>query len=234
LQSRVRFGIVLVIAPWNYPYLTAVNTIVPALIAGNAVILKHATQTLLVGERFAEAMAIAELPAGLFTNVVLSHAQTAKLLGSGAINHASFTGSVAGGKAIAQAAAGTFTTLGLELGGKDPAYVRPDANLDYAVENLVDGAFYNTGQSCCGVERIYVHADVYDQFVDRFVALTSNYVLGNPLDQATTLGPMAATRFADLVARKLPRRSRWALARTSTRPHSQPTATIVLISHRKY
>ena len=196
---RDPLGVVLVIAPWNYPYLTAVNTIVPALIAGNAVILKHATQTVLVGERFAEAMAIAELPAGLFTNVVLSHSQTAKLLGSGAINHVSFTGSVAGGKAIAQAAAGTFTTLGLELGGKDPAYVRPDANLDHAVENLVDGAFYNTGQSCCGVERIYVHTDVYDRFVDGFVALTSKYVLGNPLDQATTLGPMAATRFADLV-----------------------------------
>jgi acyl-CoA reductase-like NAD-dependent aldehyde dehydrogenase len=218
-----------VIAPWNYPYLTAVNTIVPALIAGNAVILKHATQTLLVGERFAEAMAIAELPAGLFTNVVLSHAQTAKLLGSGAINHASFTGSVAGGKAIAQAAAGTFTTLGLELGGKDPAYVRPDANLDYAVENLVDGAFYNTGQSCCGVERIYVHADVYDQFVDRFVALTSNYVLGNPLDQATTLGPMAATRFADLVRAQTAE----AIA-MGARAHLDPTAFPANRDHSPY
>jgi acyl-CoA reductase-like NAD-dependent aldehyde dehydrogenase len=196
---REPLGLVLVIAPWNYPYLTAVNTIVPALIAGNAVILKHASQTLLVGERFAEAMAHAELPAGLFTNVVLSHQQTAKLLASGAINHASFTGSVAGGRAIAQATAGTFTTLGLELGGKDPAYVRADANLEQAIENLVDGAFYNSGQSCCGVERIYVHADLYSRFVEGFVALTSGYVLGNPLDQATTLGPMAATRFADLV-----------------------------------
>jgi acyl-CoA reductase-like NAD-dependent aldehyde dehydrogenase len=196
---REPLGLVLVIAPWNYPYLTAVNTIVPALIAGNAVILKHASQTLLAGERFAEAMARAEIPAGLFTNVVLSHQQTARLLASGAINHASFTGSVAGGKAIAQATAGTFTTLGLELGGKDPAYVRADANIDHAIENLVDGAFYNSGQSCCGVERIYVHADVYDRFVEGFVALTSNYVLGNPLDQTTTLGPMAATRFADLV-----------------------------------
>jgi acyl-CoA reductase-like NAD-dependent aldehyde dehydrogenase len=196
---REPLGLVLVIAPWNYPYLTAVNTIVPALIAGNAVILKHASQTLLAGERFAEAMARADIPAGLFANVVLSHQQTAKLLATGAINHASFTGSVAGGKAIAQATAGTFTTLGLELGGKDPAYVRADANLEHAIENLVDGAFYNSGQSCCGVERIYVHADLYDRFVDGFVALTSSYVLDDPLDQATTLGPMAATRFADLV-----------------------------------
>jgi acyl-CoA reductase-like NAD-dependent aldehyde dehydrogenase len=199
LVQHEPLGLVLVIAPWNYPYLTAVNTIVPALIAGNAVILKHASQTLLAGERFAEAMAQAELPPGLFTNIVVTHNQTAKLLASGAIDHASFTGSVAGGKAIEQAAAGTFATLGLELGGKDPAYVRADAKLDHAIENLVDGAFYNTGQSCCGVERIYVHEDVYGAFVEGFVALTSAYVLGDPLDQATTLGPMAAVRFADLV-----------------------------------
>jgi acyl-CoA reductase-like NAD-dependent aldehyde dehydrogenase len=199
LIRREPLGTVLVVAPWNYPFLTAVNTIVPALIAGNAVILKHAAQTLLVGERFAEAMAMADLPPGLFSNVLLTHDQTARLLASGAINHASFTGSVAGGKAIEQAAAGTFTTLGLELGGKDPAYVRADAALDYAVENLVDGAFFNSGQSCCGVERIYVHADLYDRFVEQFVELTGQYVLGNPLDAATSLGPMAATRFADLV-----------------------------------
>lgn len=199
LIRREPLGTVLVVAPWNYPFLTAVNTIVPALIAGNAVILKHAAQTLLVGERFAEAMAMADLPPGLFSNVLLTHEQTARLLASGAINHASFTGSVAGGRAIEQAAAGTFTTLGLELGGKDPAYVRADAALDYAVENLADGTFFNSGQSCCGVERIYVHASLYDRFVEQFVALTGQYVLGNPLDAATSLGPMAATRFAELV-----------------------------------
>ncbi len=191
LVRREPLGLVLVI--------TAVNTIVPALMAGNAVILKHASQTLLAGERFAEAMAQAELPPGLFANIVLTHQQTARLLASGAIDHASFTGSVAGGRAIEQAAAGTFTSLGLELGGKDPAYVRADAALDHAIENLVDGAFYNSGQSCCGVERIYVHEAIYDKFVEGFVALTSSYVLGDPLEESTTLGPMAATRFADLV-----------------------------------
>ncbi len=196
---REPLGIVLVIAPWNYPYLTAVNTIVPALIAGNAVILKHATQTLLVGERFASAMAKAGLPDGLFANVLLSHEQTAKLLGSGAVDHVNFTGSVAGGRAIERAAAGSFTTLGLELGGKDPAYVRADAQLDAAVENLVDGAFYNSGQCCCGIERIYVQAEIYDRFVEGVTALASRYVLGNPLEESTTLGPMAATRFADVV-----------------------------------
>jgi acyl-CoA reductase-like NAD-dependent aldehyde dehydrogenase len=192
-------GVVFVIAPWNYPYLTAVNSIVPALMAGNAVILKHAAQTLLVGERFAKAFEQAGLPKGVFQNIVLDHAQTEKLLGSGKIDHVNFTGSVAGGRAIEKAAAGTFMTLGLELGGKDPAYVLPDVKLDHAVANLVDGAFYNSGQCCCGIERVYVHEKVYDEFVEGFIAETKNYVVGNPLDQATTMGPMAQARFADFI-----------------------------------
>ncbi len=192
-------GVVLVIAPWNYPFLTAVNTIVPAIIAGNAVILKHASQTILVGERFQQAMDKAGAPKGLFRNLVLSHDDTSKILSSSGVDHVNFTGSVEGGRSIERAAAGTFTTVGLELGGKDPAYVRADANFDYAVENLVDGAFYNSGQCCCGIERIYVHENLYGRFVEKYVDLTSRYVLGNPLDEATTLGPMAHTRFADLV-----------------------------------
>jgi acyl-CoA reductase-like NAD-dependent aldehyde dehydrogenase len=192
-------GTVMVIAPWNYPFLTAVNSIVPGLMAGNAVILKHASQTLLVGERFAEAFRAAGLPEGLFQNLVLNHADTETLIGSGQIDHINFTGSVEGGRRIERAAAGTFATLGLELGGKDPAYVRADANLANAVENLVDGSFFNSGQSCCGVERIYVHADVYDRFVDGFVENARGWTLGNPLDAATVVGPMAAPKFADLV-----------------------------------
>jgi acyl-CoA reductase-like NAD-dependent aldehyde dehydrogenase len=199
LVKHVPLGVVLVIAPWNYPYLTAVNTIVPALMAGNTVILKHASQTLLVGERFQKAMDMAGLPKGVFQNVVLDHAVTEQLLGSGKIDHCNFTGSVNGGKAIERAAAGTFMSLGLELGGKDPAYVLPDADLEHAVANIVDGAFYNSGQCCCGIERIYVHEDVYDDFVEGARALTAQYVLGNPLDQATTIGPMANARFADVV-----------------------------------
>ncbi|WP_027037626.1 aldehyde dehydrogenase family protein [Mesorhizobium ciceri] len=192
-------GVVMVIAPWNYPYLTAVNTIVPALMAGNTVILKHAAQTLLVGERFQQAFDKVGLPKGVFQNVVLNHAQTEKLLGSGKIDHVNFTGSVGGGSAIEKAVAGTFMTLGLELGGKDPAYVLPDAKMDHAVANLVDGAFYNSGQCCCGIERVYVHEKVYDEFVEGFIAETKNYVVGNPLDQTTTMGPMAQARFADLI-----------------------------------
>ena len=192
-------GIVFVIAPWNYPFLTAVNTIVPALMAGNAVILKHAAQTLLAGERFQAAFDKAGLPKGLFQNIVLNHSQTEKLLGSGKIDHCNFTGSVGGGRAIEKAAAGTFMTLGLELGGKDPAYVLPDAKMDHAVANLVDGAFYNSGQCCCGIERVYVHEKVYDEFIEGFIAETKNYVVGNPLDAATTMGPMAQARFADAI-----------------------------------
>jgi acyl-CoA reductase-like NAD-dependent aldehyde dehydrogenase len=197
--KREPLGVVFVVAPWNYPYMTAVNTVAPALIAGNAVILKHAAQTILVGERFQKAMDKAGLPKGIFQNLVLTHDQTSRILADGRVDHANFTGSVAGGRAIEKAAAGTFMTLGLELGGKDPAYVRADANLSHAVENLVDGAFYNSGQCCCGIERIYVHESLYDRFVDGFVDLTRQYVLGNPLDEATTLGPMAHVRFADWV-----------------------------------
>jgi acyl-CoA reductase-like NAD-dependent aldehyde dehydrogenase len=197
--AREPLGTVMVIAPWNYPFLTANNTILPALMAGNAVILKHATQTLLVGERFAEAAKAAGLPDGLFQNLVLSHADTEKLIGSGSIDHINFTGSVEGGRRIERAAAGTFATLGLELGGKDPAYVRADAKLDFSIENLVDGAFYNSGQCCCGIERIYVHADRYDQFVEGFVENARGWTLGNPLDPDTMIGPMAQGRLADVV-----------------------------------
>lgn len=197
--TREPVGTVLVIAPWNYPYLTTINSIVPALMAGNAVILKHASQTLLVGERFDDAMRAAGLPDGLFQNIVLSHADTEKLIGSGRIDHISFTGSVSGGRTIERAAAGTFATLGLELGGKDPAYVRPDANIAHAAENLAEGVFFNSGQSCCGVERIYVHESVYKPFLDAFLDFSRSWTLGNPLDQSTMIGPMARPSFADLV-----------------------------------
>lgn len=192
-------GIVFTIAPWNYPYLTAVNSIIPALMAGNAVLLKHAAQTLLVGERFAEAFRKAGLPEGLFQTLSLDHEKTLALISSGVIDQINFTGSVDAGRAIEKAAAGTFAHVVLELGGKDPAYVRADANLNHAIENLVDGAMFNSGQCCCGIERIYVHASLYDKFVEGAVALTQTYTLGSPLDEATTLGPMARASLAHIV-----------------------------------
>ncbi|MGN6101631.1 MAG: aldehyde dehydrogenase family protein [Devosia sp.] len=197
--TREPVGTVLVIAPWNYPFLTAINSIVPALMAGNAVILKHAPQTLLAGERIDEAMRSTGLPEGLFQNLVMTHQDTDRLIASGVIDHISFTGSVRGGREIERAAAGTFASIGLELGGKDPAYVRADANVSFAAENLVDGAFFNSGQSCCGIERIYVHEAVYDPFVSQFIEQARGWTLGNPLDPATVVGPMAHARFADAV-----------------------------------
>jgi len=200
---REPLGTVFVIAPWNYPYLTAVNSIIPALMAGNAVILKHATQTLLVGERFQRAFDQAGLPAGLFRNLLLDHAQSARIIASGQVQQVNFTGSVAGGQAMERAASGLFLGMGLELGGKDPAYVRHDADLAFAVENLVDGSFFNSGQSCCGIERIYVDRGVYPEFVERFAEATRSYVLGDPLDGATTLGPMVKASSADFVRRQI-------------------------------
>jgi acyl-CoA reductase-like NAD-dependent aldehyde dehydrogenase len=192
-------GIVLTVAPWNYPYLTAVNSVIPALMAGNAVIFKAAAQTILVGDRFQTAMDKAGLPKGLFRTLTLSHDATLMLIASGKIDQVCFTGSVAAGRAVEQAAAGTFTGIGLELGGKDPAYVRADVDLAHAIENIVDGAYFNSGQCCCGIERVYVHEDVYEKFVDGFTALTKQYVLGDPLDEKTTLGPMAQKRLAAAV-----------------------------------
>lgn len=199
LIKREPAGLVFTVAPWNYPYLTAVNSIIPALMAGNAVILKHARQTLLVGERFAKAFEAAGLPEGLFHNLVLSHDQTADLISGGQVDVVCFTGSVGGGASIEKSAAGQFMRLGLELGGKDPAYVRADANVAFAVENLVDGAFFNSGQSCCGIERIYVHEKLFDDFVSQFVELVKGYSLGSSMDEATTLGPMVNTQAADFV-----------------------------------
>ncbi len=196
---REPHGVVLVVAPWNYPYLTAINTIAPALIAGNTVVLKHATQTLLVGERMVNAFHEAGVPEDVFQNVFLDHETTSELIAARSFGFVNFTGSVGGGKAMERAAAGTFTNLGLELGGKDPGYVMEDADLDAAVATLMDGAMYNSGQCCCGIERIYVTAGLYDAFVEKAVAIASAYKLGNPLDPETTLGPMAHRRFADEV-----------------------------------
>jgi len=197
--SREPLGVVFVVAPWNYPYLTTVNSVMPALMAGNTVVLKHSDQTLLVAERFQDAFDAAGLPEGVFQHIVLSHDQTASAIAARKADMVAFTGSVAGGAAMERAAVGTFIAVNLELGGKDPAYVRPDVKLDFAIENIADGAFFNSGQCCCGIERVYVHEKVYDDFVDGLVALTRKYVLGDPTDPATTLGPMARARGAATV-----------------------------------
>ncbi len=193
---REPHGVVLVIAPWNYPYMTAINTVAPALMAGNSVVIKHATQSLLVGERMVRAFVEGGVPEDVFQNLFLDHQTTSDLIKARQFDFINFTGSVEGGRSIERAAAGTFVGLGLELGGKDPGYVMEDANLDAAVDTLMDGAMFNSGQCCCGIERVYVHSSLYDAFVEKSAAWVSNLKLGNPLDPETTLGPMANKRFA--------------------------------------
>ena len=196
---REPLGVVLVLAPWNYPWLTSVNAVVPALLAGNSVILKMAQQTPLVAERYAEAFTAAGLPPGVFQFLHIGHDQAARAIADPRVAFVAFTGSVEGGHAVQRAAASRFIATGLELGGKDPAYVRSDADLSSTLENLVDGSYFNSGQSCCGVERIYVQKGIFSEFVDGFVALTRQYKLGNPLDPKTTLGPMVRAAAADQV-----------------------------------
>jgi acyl-CoA reductase-like NAD-dependent aldehyde dehydrogenase len=238
--KRVPLGIVAVVAPWNYPYLTAVNAVLPALIAGNAVVLKHSHQTPLCAERFLEAFLAAGVPSGVFQYLHLSHADTARLMGDARVASVCFTGSVSGGHAVVAATAAGFATSGLELGGKDPAYVRADANLAQAIETLTDGAFYNAGQSCCGIKRIYVAAPKYDEFVAGVVDLTHKYRLGSPLEPDTTLGPVVRAAAADAVrdqvrdavkrgARQLIEESRFAASAAGT-PYLAPQV-LVAVDH---
>lgn len=201
--ERVPLGTVFSIVPWNYPYLTAVNSIIPAIMAGNTVIMKPSLQTPLTATRIADAAVAAGLPKGVFNYLFLDHAATEKVIDNEAINFISFTGSVSGGHRIIAAAQKRFVGIGLELGGKDPAYVRSDAKIEYSIENLVDGAFFNSGQSCCGIERIYVHETVYETFVDQFVALVKLYKLDDPSNPETTLGPVVNVEAANRVRQQI-------------------------------
>ena len=234
---REPLGLVLVIAPWNYPWLTSVNAVVPALLAGNSVILKMAAQTPLVAERYAEAFKAVGLPPGVFQFLHMDHAQVARTIADPRIAFVAFTGSVPGGQAVQKAAAARFIGTGFELGGKDPAYVRPDADLDFAVENLVDGAYFNSGQSCCGIERIYVHKKIYKPFVDGFVQLTRQYRLGNPLEKETNLGPLVRTEAAENVRAQIKqavKKGAKALLRLKDTPKTPylPPEVLIDVDHR--
>lgn len=195
---RQPLGVALIIAPWNYPYLTALNGILPALIAGNAVQLKHSQQTPICAEVIAKCLRQAGVPEDVFDYFQADHQTIDSYISAGNVDYVSFTGSVAGGKAIERTAAGGFIPVNLELGGKDPAYIRKDCDLDYAAVQTADGAFFNSGQCCCGLERIYVHRDVYDDYLVKLTAQAEALVLGSPEEEETTLGPMvreeAATR----------------------------------------
>ena len=192
-------GTIFIIAPWNYPFNTSVNSIVPSLLSGNTIILKHSSQTPLCAEQLYEAAKKANLPENIFQYLHLDHSSTSKIIADNRVNHVLFTGSVSGGKEIKKSMGTRFISAGLELGGKDPAYVRSDCNLDHAIENLVDGSYFNSGQSCCGIERIYVDEKIYDNFIDGFKSITEQYILGNPLDKNTNLGPVVRLNAAKYI-----------------------------------
>ncbi|KAF8736117.1 hypothetical protein AX14_000840 [Amanita brunnescens Koide BX004] len=203
--KREPLGVVLVITPWNYPYLTTVNSVLPAIIAGNAVLLKPSPQTPLAAERFALALRNAGVPPDVIQVVHMSPELASYVVEHPTVNFISFTGSVPVGQAIAKAAANNtnFPGIGLELGGKDPAYVRPDADLDYTVAELVDGAFYNSGQSCCAVERIYVHESLFDTFVSKYVDAAKKFKLGDPTLPETNLGPVFSLASAEKIRKQV-------------------------------
>lgn len=206
LTRKIKYlpvGVVFIIAPWNYPYLTTINTLIPALLSGNSVILKHSAQTPLCAENIVNLLLEAGLPEYICQYLHLSHEDTKKIITEHVVNYVAFTGSVNGGKQISQAIGSVFHGASLELGGKDAAYVKQDVNLDYTVEQLVDGAFFNSGQSCCGVERIYVDSRIYDDFIDKYITLTKKYILENPTYKETTLGPMVSTHAANLVRQQI-------------------------------
>tara|TARA_B100000029_G_scaffold514990_1_gene619966 strand:+ start:29 stop:1414 length:1386 start_codon:yes stop_codon:yes gene_type:complete len=201
--SKEPLGTIFIIAPWNYPYNTSVNSIVPSLLSGNCAILKHSSQTPLCAEQLYNAAKASGLPEGVFQYLHLDHKSTSKIIADSRIDHVLFTGSVSGGKEVKRSIGERFINAGLELGGKDPAYVRKDCNLNHAIENLADGVFYNSGQSCCGIERIYVDNEVYDQFVEGIKDFTEKYILGDPLKKETNLGPVVRLSAANFIREQI-------------------------------
>ena len=189
--AKAPLGVVLDLPAWNYPLLTAVNAVVPAVLAGNAVVVKHSPRTPLCGEHFARAFAEANGPANVVQSLFVDYETTEKMVADKRIDSVLFTGSVLGGHRIQAAAKDRFLHVGLELGGNDPAYVAEDADLTNTVENVVDGAIYNAGQSCCAVERVYVHRSMYEKFISAAEPLVKGYVLGDPTSDKTSLGPIA-------------------------------------------
>jgi acyl-CoA reductase-like NAD-dependent aldehyde dehydrogenase len=192
-------GTIFVIAAWNFPLLITVNSIIPALLAGNTVLLKHSGQTPKIGKHFENAFNKLGSFSNLIFNSILDHKTTGQVIEELAIDHVIFTGSVNGGKQILNHTSKRFMTPGLELGGKDAAYIHHDADIDYAVETIVDGCMFNSGQSCCGIERVYAHESIREEFLEKAEKLISEYKAGDPNESSTTLGPLAQAKAADFM-----------------------------------
>lgn len=190
--SKESIGASLVISPWNYPLLCPIGAIIPSIICGNSVLLKHSPRTPMLGQIFEDAFnSVGAL--NVVQNLFLHHTDVENVYKYPLINFVGFTGSVEGGKAVLMDIArnGRFIRTNFELGGKDAAYVREDADIDFAVENVIDGAMYNAGQSCCAIERAYIHESIYEEFIERALKVISNRKIGNPLEETTKLGPQA-------------------------------------------
>jgi acyl-CoA reductase-like NAD-dependent aldehyde dehydrogenase len=183
-------GLVGNVSAWNYPYFVGSNVFVPALLAGNAVLYKPSEFATLTGLAIAEAMVAAGVPAAVFAPVI-GGGEAGRALLEQRLDAVFFTGSYATGRKIAEAAARQLMKVQLELGGKDPVYVADDVDAVAAARATADGAFYNTGQSCCSVERIYVHEKIHDAFVEAFVAEVQGFAVGDPMDEKTYIGPVA-------------------------------------------
>lgn len=192
LTERVSYeplGVVGNISAWNYPYFVGANVFVPALLTGNAVLYKPSEFSALTGLAIGELLSLAGVPKDVFS-VLIGRAEVGQALLSQPLAGMFFTGSHATGVKVAEAAARGMMRLQLELGGKDPAYIAPDVDVAAVAEGVADGAFYNAGQSCCSVERIYVHESIYDSFVEHFTKTVQGFVRGAPTDESTYIGPL--------------------------------------------
>lgn len=196
--EHVPLGLIFVISAWNFPLLITVNSVLPALISGNTVLLKHSSLTPKIGKHFENAFGKLGGKQTL-SQIIVNHANTGRIIEELPIDHVVFTGSVEGGHNILKHTSKKFMQPALELGGKDGAYVHKDANIQHAVDTIVDGAMFNTGQSCCGIERAYVHEAVYDEFIRKAQKLIETYRLGDPKNEQTSLGPVAQSKSTDVM-----------------------------------
>ncbi|HET7728482.1 MAG TPA: aldehyde dehydrogenase family protein [Usitatibacter sp.] len=200
--SHEPLGVVANISAWNYPWFVGSNVFVPALLAGNTVLYKPSEFASLTGSEIARLLYASGVPQDVFVPVIGAGAVGAALLDQ-PVDGVFFTGSVATGKRIAEKVAGRMIKLQLELGGKDPVYVCDDADIAKAAAGIADGAFYNTGQSCCSVERIYVHQAVFDRFVDAFLGEVRRFRRGDPEEDSTYIGPLARAPQLEVLERQV-------------------------------
>ncbi len=200
--ARQPVGLVFIISPWNYPLLTTVNTLIAAVLAGNTVIIKHSPYTPLCGKMFEDAFETAGLK-NIVNDCLVTLEDCQDLLTDPLISYVNFTGSVASGKFVYEKIVSSRTTdfidVGLELGGKDAIYLAEDYDVKQAAESLMDGAMYNAGQSCCSVERIFVHKNLYDDFLQHSCKFLQNYKLEDPLLDSTTMGPLTLPTADDIL-----------------------------------